>query len=318
VCLGGNLPVAMSDPEVCFKAMRKLDLAVHIATKLNRSHLLLAKTSMILPCLGRTELDEQETGPQSVTVEDSMSVVHASAGRLKPASPDLKSEPAIVAGIAKATLPNTKVDWDGLVADYNTIRDAIEKVFPAFADFNERVRVPGGFRLHIAASDRQWLTPNAKANFIVFSGLDCDTRASASEALMLATIRSHDQYNTTIYGFNDRYRGITGRRDVVFMHKDDLQARGLNHGDLVDVEAIADGEDGGSSTRVLRNLTAVEFEIARNSAAAYYPEANPLVAIESFDARSGTPAYKSIPVRVRAAARKKVEARREVADTMPA
>jgi molybdopterin-dependent oxidoreductase alpha subunit len=307
----------MSDPQVCFEAMRKLDLAVHIATKLNRSHLLLAKTSIILPCLGRTELDEQETGPQSVTVEDSMSVVHASAGRLKPASTDLKSEPAIVAGIAKATLPNTKVDWDGFVADYNTIRDAIEKVFPAFADFNARVREPGGFRLYIAASERNWLTPNGKANFIVFSGLDCDTRAGEAEALMLATIRSHDQYNTTIYGFNDRYRGITGRRDVIFMHPDDLKARGLNHGDLVDVEAIAEADNGGR-TRVLRNLTAVEFEIARNSAAAYYPEANPLVALQNYDARSGTPAYKSIPVRVRAAATPMAEATRELADALPA
>jgi molybdopterin-dependent oxidoreductase alpha subunit len=317
ICMGGNLPVAMSDPQVCFDAMRKLDLAVHIATKLNRSHLLLAKTSIILPCLGRTELDEQETGPQSVTVEDSMSVVHASAGRLKPASPDLKSEPAVVAGIAKATLPNSKVDWDGFVADYNTIRDAIEKVFPAFADFNERVRVPGGFRLYIAASERQWLTPNGKANFIVFDGLDCDTRAGEPEALMLATVRSHDQYNTTIYGFNDRYRGITGRRDVIFMHKDDLEARGLSHGDLVDVEAIASAGDG-AEKRVLRNLTAVEFEIARNSAAAYYPEANPLVALQSYDARSGTPAYKSIPVRVRAAAEQKMEARRQPAEAVPA
>ena len=246
-----------------------------------------------------------------------MSVVHASAGRLKPASPDLKSEPAVVAGIAKATLPNSKVDWDGFVADYNTIRDAIEKVFPAFADFNERVRVPGGFRLHIAASERQWLTTNGKANFIVFDGLDCDARAGEPEALMLATVRSHDQYNTTIYGFNDRYRGITGRRDVIFMHKDDLEARGLSHGDLVDVEAIASPGDAGEA-RVLRNLTAVEFEIARNSAAAYYPEANPLVALQSFDARSGTPAYKSIPVRVRAAATPKAEASRELADAVPA
>jgi molybdopterin-dependent oxidoreductase alpha subunit len=315
--MGGNLPVAMSDPQLCFEAMRKLDLAVHIATKLNRSHLLLAKTSIILPCLGRTELDEQESGPQSVTVEDSMSVVHASAGRLKPASDDLKSEPAIVAGIAKAVLPNTKVNWDGFVADYNTIRDAIEKVFPAFADFNERVRAPGGFRLYIAASERKWLTPNGKANFIVFNGLDCDMRAGEAEALMLATIRSHDQYNTTIYGFNDRYRGITGRRDVIFMHPEDLKARGLSHGDLVDVEAIAEADDAGRP-RVLHNLTAVEFEIARNSAAAYYPEANPLVALQNYDARSGTPAYKSIPVRVRAAATPKAEAARELADAVPA
>ncbi len=189
---------------------------------------------------------------------------------------------------------------DAFVADYNVIRDAIEKVFPAFADFNERVREPGGFRLYIAASERKWLTPNGKANFIVFAGLDCDGRASEADALMLATIRSHDQYNTTIYGFNDRYRGITGRRDVIFMHKDDLTARGLSHGDLVDVEAIAPAGDSGK-TRVLHNLTAVEFEIARNSAAAYYPEANSLVALQNFDMRSRTPAYKSIPVRVRKA-----------------
>jgi molybdopterin-dependent oxidoreductase alpha subunit len=311
VCMGGNLPVAMSDPQACFEAMRKLDLAVHIATKLNRSHLLLAKNSFILPCLGRTELDEQATGPQSVTVEDSMAVVHASAGRLKPASPDLKSEPAIVAGIAKATLPETKVDWDGFVADYNAIRDAIEKVFPAFADFNERVSQPGGFRLYIAASERKWLTPNGKANFIVFNGLECDTRATETGALMLATIRSHDQYNTTIYGFNDRYRGIKGLRDVIFMHEDDLAARGLSHGDLVDVEAIPAADDVGEA-RVLRSLTAVAFEIARNSAAAYYPEANPLIALQHYDARSGTPAYKSVPVRVRKAAQTaKTQARSE-------
>ena len=196
ICMGGNLPVAMSDPEVSFAAMRKLDLAVHIATKLNRSHLLLAKTSIILPCLGRTELDEQETGPQSVTVEDSMSVVHASAGRLKPASPDLKSEPAIVAGIAKATLPNSKVDWDGFVADYNVIRDAIEKVFPAFADFNARVREPGGFRLHIAASERQWLTPNGKANFIVFDG---PRLRYARRAIGSADARHHPQPRSVQY-----------------------------------------------------------------------------------------------------------------------
>ena len=148
-----------------------------------------------------------------------------------------------------------------------------------------------------------------------FQGLDCDTRAAQSEALMLATIRSHDQYNTTIYGFNDRYRGINGRRDVVFMHKDDLQARGLSHGDLVDVEAIAANDE--AQPRVLANLTAVEFDIARNSAAAYYPEANPLVALDSYDVRSGTPAYKSIPVRVRAAAAKNASAPIEPAEAVP-
>jgi len=165
VCLGGNLAVAMSDPEVTFRAMRNLDLAVHIATKLNRSHLLLAKQSFILPCLGRTEIDIQATGRQSVTVEDSMSMVHASRGGLKPASEHLRSEPEIIAGMALAALPNTRVGWADLVSDYGKIRDAIEAVFPAFADFNARIKKPGGFRLYIAASEREWLTPTKKAKF---------------------------------------------------------------------------------------------------------------------------------------------------------
>jgi len=299
VCMGGNLAVAMPDPEQSFKAARKLDLVVHIATKLNRSHLLLAKHSFILPCLGRTELDEQATGMQSITVEDSMAMIHASAGKLKPASTDLRSEPAIVAGLAKATLPNTKVDWDSMIADYSLIRDAIEKCLPAFADFNERIKHPGGFRLPIPAADRVWNTPNGKANFLVFEGMERDDRVREPGALILATIRSHDQYNTTIYGFNDRYRGIKGRRDVVFLNAADLTERGLAHGDLIDVEAIGMPEEDGSP-RILRRLTAVAFDISRGSAAAYYPEANPLVALGSYDARSGTPAYKSIPIRITA------------------
>jgi molybdopterin-dependent oxidoreductase alpha subunit len=168
VCLGGNLAVAMSDPEVTFKAMRNLDLVVHIATKLNRSHLLPAKESFILPCLGRTEIDVQATGRQSVTVEDSMSMVHASRGGLKPASEHLRSEPAIIAGMALATLPRTRVGWANLVSDYGKIRDAIEAVFPEFADFNARIRKPGGFRLYVAASEREWRTPTKKANFMVY------------------------------------------------------------------------------------------------------------------------------------------------------
>src|SRR6202140_3502494 len=159
VCLGGNLAVAMSDPQITFKAMQNLDLAVHIATKLNRSHLLLAKQSFILPCLGRTEIDVQAAGPQSVTVEDSMSMVHASRGGLKPASEHLKSEPAIIAAMALAALPNTRVGWAELVSDYGNIRDAIEAIFPEFADFNSRVKKPGGFRLYVAASEREWLAP---------------------------------------------------------------------------------------------------------------------------------------------------------------
>ncbi|HWT72580.1 MAG TPA: FdhF/YdeP family oxidoreductase [Oxalicibacterium sp.] len=301
VCLGGNLATAMSDPEVTFPAMRKLDLAVHIATKLNRSHLLQAKTMFLLPCLGRTELDVQASGPQSVSVEDSVAMVHVSSGTLRPASDQLKSECAIVAGIAKATLPHTKVDWDALVGNYSLIRDKIEAVFPSFYDYNKRVTQPRGFHLHVAARERKWQTPSGKAHFIPATTWQADPLVeAASDALVLATIRSHDQYNTTIYSKNDRYRGITGRRDVVFMNERDLAARGLQHGDLVDVEAVIQHDDP-ARRRVVRGLTAVAFDIAPGSAAAYYPEANPLVALQHYDAKCGTPSYKSIPVRVRAA-----------------
>jgi molybdopterin-dependent oxidoreductase alpha subunit len=299
VCLGGNLAVAMSDPEVTFKAMRNLDLAVHVATKLNRSHLLLAKQSFILPCLGRTEIDVQAAGPQSITVEDSMSMVHASRGGLKPASEHLKSEPAIIAELALATLPNTRVGWLELISDYGKIRDSIEAIFPEFSDFNARIKKPGGFRLYVAASEREWLTPTKKANFFVYPGLDEDRCVADPDALTLTTIRSHDQYNTTIYGTNDRYRGITGRRDVVFVNERDLSSRGLKHGDLVDIEVV---HDAGSSPgkRVMHNLTAVAYNIAQGSVATYYPEANVLVALDHYDVKSGTPSYKSIPVLIRA------------------
>jgi molybdopterin-dependent oxidoreductase alpha subunit len=308
VCLGGNLAVAMSDPEVTFKAMRNLDLSVHIPTKLNRSHLLLAKQSFILPCLGRTEIDIQATGRQSVTVEDSMSMVHASGGGLKPASEHLRSEPAIIAGIALATLPNTRVGWAELISDYGKIRDCIEAVFPEFKDFNARIKKPGGFRLYVAASERQWLTPTGKANFLVYPGLDEDPRVSDRDALTLTTIRSHDQYNTTIYGLNDRYRGITGRRDVVFVNERDLASRGLRHGDLVDVSVATDaGSQQGE--RVMRNLTAVAYNIARGSIAAYYPEANVLVALDHYDAKCGTPSYKSTPVRLSASSSPQISRR---------
>ncbi|WP_371422225.1 FdhF/YdeP family oxidoreductase [Tardiphaga sp.] len=296
ICLGGNLAVAMSDPEETYPAMRSLDLVVHIATKLNRSHLLIAKESIILPCLGRTEIDVQATGPQLVTVEDSMSMVHASRGGLKPASEHLKSETAIVADMAVATLPNTKVKWLDFVADYGKIRDAIESVFPAFEDYNARIEKPGGFRLRNAASEREWLTPSKKAQFLVFSGLYED--GPTENALTLTTLRSHDQYNTTIYGMNDRYRGITGRRDIVFVNEQDLASRGLSHGDLIDV--VLDRP--GSVSRAMRRVTAVAYNIPQGSVATYYPEANVLVSLDQHDAKSGTPAYKSIPIRIEASA----------------
>jgi molybdopterin-dependent oxidoreductase alpha subunit len=293
VCLGGNLAVAMSDPEATFEGMRKLDLAVHMATKLNRSHLLLAKTSIILPVLGRTDQDMQRFGPQSVTVEDSMSMVHASRGFLKPPGEEIRSEPAVIAGIAKATLGERYgIDWDGMIEDYNRIREKIEIVFPDFHDFNTRVRKPGGFRLTVAASDRKWNTPSRKAHFLTAPGLDEDPRRSEPGVLVLTTLRSHDQYNTTIYGLDDRYRGVFGRRDVIFMNHEDLAARGLSDGDRIDVQG------GARSGKAVKGFTAVAYDIPVGSVAGYYPEMNRVIALADYDHRSGTPAYKGVPVRV--------------------
>ncbi len=294
ICLGGNLAVAMPDPAICFPAMRKLDLAVHIATKLNRSHLLVGKAAFILPCLGRTEQDIQAGGPQSITVEDSMSMVHASRGRLAPASEHLRSEPAIIAGLAMATLPASRVAWGEMVADYDRIRDAIAAVFPDFGDFNANVRKPGGFRLPLPATERIWRTESGRAQFLRFAGLQEDPGGDGEGVLTLTTIRSHDQYNTTIYGLDDRYRGVFGRRDIVFVNEADLAAQKLEHGDLVDIETAIPG----GATLWLHGLTAVVFDIAPGSVAAYYPEANALVPLDWNDKKSGTPSYKSVPVRL--------------------
>ncbi len=293
ICLGGNFAVAMPDPELSLPAMKSLDLSVQLGTKLNRSHLLVAREAYLLPVLGRTEFDTQESGPQSITVEDSMSMVHASAGRLQPASKQLRSEPAIVAGIAAATLPSSKVPWLALVADYDRIRTSIERTVPGFEDFNARIRIPGGFRLPLPPVDRQWTTPTGKAMFSVFEGVRENDDALPQDVLRLMTIRSHDQYNTTLYGLDDRYRGVFGRRDVLFMNPRDLAARCLEHGDVVDVETIA-----ADRTLRLARITAIEYDIAAGSVAAYYPEANVLVALDRFDRDSGTPSYKSVPVRV--------------------
>ena len=295
LCLGGNFAVALPDPEQSFPAMAKLDLSVHLGTKLNRSHLLVAKETFVLPVLGRTELDMQATGRQSITVEDSMSMVHASAGKLKPASDQLRSEPAIVAGIAHATLPASKVAWLDLIDDYDRIRDLIDKTVSGFEAFNERIRTPGGFRLPLPPTERVWPTPTGKAMFSVYKGVKEDADVlGAEQVLRLITLRSHDQYNTTIYGLDDRYRGVFGRRDVLFMNPADLAKYGLEHGDLVDIETVT------ASGRALRleKITAIEYDIAPGSVGAYYPEANVLVPLDYIDKESGTPSYKSVPVRV--------------------
>jgi len=294
LCLGGNLAEAISDPQTTFPAMRKLDLVVHMATKLNRSHLLLGKHNYLLPVLGRTETDMQASGAQSVTVEDSMSMVHASRGSLTPASPHLKSEPALVAALAKATLPDSVVDWEKMVSDYSNIRDAIEAVFPAFSDFNERVKKPGGFRLRNTASERVWNTPSGLAQFKVMQGINEDPRSLKCHDLVLTTLRSHDQYNTTLYGLNDRYRGVTGRRDVLFINADEAETRQLRVGDQVNIIAL--DPDGNPTSRRMDNLTIVVLDMAPGSVGAYYPEANILVPLDSHDTKSGIPAYKSIPV----------------------
>ena len=301
ICLGGNLAVASSDPIACFEAFRQLDLAVHITTKLNRTHLLLAKTTYILPCLGRTELDMQATGRQSVTVEDSMSMVHASSGFLAPPSDQVRSEPAIVAGIAKATLGSRSVvDWDAMAGDYALIRDKIEAVFPDFEGYNDRIREPGGFQLPNSAQQRIWKTDSGKANFAVFPGLEEDAPVSGPGVLTLTTLRSHDQYNTTVYGLDDRYRGVFGRRDVLFINPAELDRLGLREGEVVDVcTAMAHAH----ADRVVRGLMLVSYDLPDGCCASYYPETQPLIALEHVDPDSLTPAYKSVPVTLRPASR---------------
>ncbi|MCK5909594.1 MAG: FdhF/YdeP family oxidoreductase, partial [Caulobacter sp.] len=293
VGLGGNFAVAAPDPVRTFGAMRKLDMAVHIATKPNRTHMLIGKAALLLPCLGRTELDVRAGVRQSVTVEDSMSMVHASRGLNPPASEHLLSEPAIVAGIATATFgQDPLIDWLGLADDYDAIRDLIARVFPAaFEDYNEKVRVPGGFRLPVGPSDRVWKTATGKANFLVFDPKGGDPRRGDPDVLILTTLRSHDQYNTTVYGQNDRYRGVFGRRDVVFANPDDMTRMGLAEGDLIDVGAAFDE----SGERVVRAFTVVARDIPPGCLAAYYPETNVVIALDDHDQRSGTPAYKSAP-----------------------
>jgi molybdopterin-dependent oxidoreductase alpha subunit len=298
--LGGNFAVAAPDPVATFPALQRNALTAHIATKLNRTHLLVGAESYILPCLGRTEIDIQATGRQAVTVEDSMSMVHASRGMNTPASEHLRSEPWIVAALAEATLgPDSGVDWRGLAGDYSRIRDGIEAVFPeAFAGYNQRILEPGGFRLPVSTADRVWHTASGRADLIPFRHDDpdqVDNRRGDPDVLILTTVRSHDQYNTTIYGLNDRYRGVKGRRDVVFAHPDDLAARGLADGDRVDLTA-AFADDG--ADRSVRGFTVVARDLPRGCLAAYYPEANPLLALDERDLKSGTPAYKAMPVRL--------------------
>jgi molybdopterin-dependent oxidoreductase alpha subunit len=293
--MGGNIVAAMPDWQVTREAFRRLDLSVHVSTKLNRSHLVRGREALILPCLGRTELDVQASGPQSITVEDSMSMVHASLGLNPPASEHLKSEPAIVAGVARATLgARSVVPWEELIADYDRIREAIEDVFPIFKDYNARIRVPGGFHLVSTARERVWNTASGKANFLIYDGIREDPAQKDDGVLWLTSVRSHDQYNTTLYSMSDRYRGVYGQRDVVFLGATEIERLGFEPGDRVDIVAV----NGDGIERRVRGYQLVAYSFPEGSCAAYYPETNPLVALDAHDPMSFTPSYKGIPVRL--------------------
>jgi molybdopterin-dependent oxidoreductase alpha subunit len=297
VGLGGNFIAAVPDKPIAEAAMRGLSLSVAISTKLNRSHLVHGEQALILPCLARSDIDIQKSGRQAVTVEDSMSMVHASAGLIHPPSKQLKSEVAIVCGMAKATLRDDGIDWSKFEANYDVIRDRIEDVFPdLFRDFNRRIRQPGGFHLPIPPRERVWKTPTGRANFLIFEGVAEDPAIEHVAVLRLATLRSHNQYNTTIYGLDDRYRGVFGGRMVVFMNETDMRERNIAPGALVEIEALA----GDGHRRVVRGFKVKPYAIPRGSIGAYYPEANPLLPLSFHDAKSKTPAAKSIPVLVRA------------------
>jgi molybdopterin-dependent oxidoreductase alpha subunit len=291
VAMGGNFLSAAPDTSRTAEGLRRARFTLHVATKLNRAHLVTGQVSLLLPCLGRTERDDQESGPQFVTVENSMGVVHATRGQLEPASPHLRSEPAIVAGLARATLgARSPTDWEALAADYSRIRALIARVVPGCDDYDARVRKPGGFALPNGPREGRFPTPSGKAHFTVHQ---MPRWQLPPGQLLLMTIRSHDQFNTTIYGLDDRYRGVRGGRRVVFLNAADMDERGLRASQLVDLTSHFEGE-----TRSARRFAVVPYDLPRGCAAAYFPEANALVPLGSVAEKSNTPASKSVPITV--------------------
>jgi molybdopterin-dependent oxidoreductase alpha subunit len=290
--MGGNFVAATPDTEVTCEAIRRVDLTVQVSTKLNRSHTVVGEQALILPCLGRTERDVQAAGPQFVSVEDSMGIVHASRGGLAPGSPHLLSEVAIIARLGLELFGDEpQIRWSQYLADYDEIRDKIEEVVPGFDDFNARIREPGGFALpHPPRDERRFTTASGKANF---TANNLEVLRVPEGRLLMQTIRSHDQFNTTIYGLDDRYRGIHQGRRVVFVHPDDLAALGLQDGQLVDV--VSEWVDG--VERRAPGFRLVGYPTARGCAAAYYPETNVLVPLDSVAEKSNTPTSKSIVVK---------------------
>ncbi len=290
--MGGNFISATPDTEFTADALRNCNLTVHVSTKLNRSHLIHGKKALILPCLGRSEKDIQSTGEQFVSVENSMGVVHKSKGHLKPCSEDLLSETAIVAGVATATLKQSPTDWNKLASNYDFIRDKIEATINGFENYNERVRIKGGFYLPNNARENNFNpTHTGKANFSVNSPSDIQLK---SNQFMMMTIRTHDQYNTTIYGLDDRYRGVLNERRVVFMNADDMKNIGLEKLDLVDLTSHFNDEK-----REARGFLAIPYNIPKQCTATYFPEANVLVPIKSTANISNTPASKTVIITIK-------------------
>ncbi len=289
--MGGNFLAAPPDTEYTAKALHKCRVTAHVSTKLNRAHLITGEIALILPCLGRSEIDRQESGEQFVTVEDSMGIINPSRGHAEPASQHLLSEPVIVAGLAKATLGSrSTVGWDGLVANYDRIRDRIERVVPGFENFNARIRKDVFYLPNDARDRRKFNNPEGKAKFSISQLTPPNL---APDQYLMTTVRSHDQFNTTIYGLNDRYRGVYNGRRVIFMNGDDIKAAGLRQGQLVDLTSYYKDE-----TRTACHFMVAPMEIARRCTATYFPEANVLVSINNSADRSNTPVSKSLVISI--------------------
>jgi len=291
--MGGNFLSATPDTEFTAEALSRCHLTVHVSTKLNRAHLITGREALILPCLGRTDHDVQASGAQFVSVENSMGIVHSSRGNLDPPSEQLLSEPAIIARLATVTLGRrSQIDWMGLVEDYDRIREFIARVVPGCEEMNRRVRQKGGFYLPNAARNNQYKTKSGRAHFTVST---IEPFEIAPGQFLLTTLRSHDQYNTTIYGLDDRYRGIFNGRRVLLIHPEELKERGWNPGDRLDITSHFRVE-GVDELRRAYSFTAVSYDIPRGCLATYFPEANVLVPIHSVALRSNTPTSKAIVV----------------------
>ncbi len=295
--MGGNFALATSDTNYCAEALRKCKLTVHVSTKLNRSHLIHGETGLILPCLGHSDIDRQTSGEQFVTMENTTGVVQMSKGVVEPISKLMLSEPAIVAGIARRVIPT--FDWESHVANYDRIRDLIAQTIEGCTDYNAKVRKEAGFYLPNGPRERKFTTKDGKAHFTINTPVHHEL---APDELLLMTVRSHDQFNTTVYGNDDRYRGIYNERRVIFLHPDDIASRGLQERQVVDLHSHYNGPGGEPQTRTAHQFVVVPYQIPRGNAAAYFPETNVLVPIDNIADKSHTPISKSIVIKLTVAA----------------